>query len=140
MSPAARRTWRVLLIDDDASTRFFVRTAFEAAGFEFAEADRGERALGMLAQCAPDLVLLDYKLLGMDGIACCRLIRGCWRGPLFMLSGREDPLLPAQALAAGADRFVRKPTNWLLLARTARDWLVRQSRPDRVAGPEAGAA
>lgn len=125
MTQTADRQLTVLLIDDDESTRFFVRTAFESFGFRLVEADCGERGLQLLREAAPDLVLVDYKMLGMDGIECCRLIRQCWSGPVFMLSGREDPLLPQQALQAGADKFFRKPTYWCALASAAADWLKR---------------
>lgn len=110
---------RALLIEDDASTRFFVRTALESYGFTVVEVDRGERGLEIFEKVNPDVVLVDYTMPGMDGLECCRRLRARWAGPILMLSGRGDPLLPALALEAGANRFFLKPTNWCYLADAA---------------------
>jgi DNA-binding response OmpR family regulator len=114
---------RALLIDDDENTRCFVRAAFEYHGFIVTEADRGERGLQIFGQANFDVVVVDYQMPGMDGLECCRRMRALWPGPILMLSGREDPQLPAQAIAAGADRFFLKPADWCLLAHAASQML-----------------
>lgn len=110
---------RALVIDDDESTRFFIRAALESYGFAVTEADRAERGLEVFERTQPDVVLVDYKMPGMDGLECCRRLRARWPGPILMLSGREDPQLPVLAGLAGADRFFVKPTNWCYLAEAA---------------------
>jgi DNA-binding response OmpR family regulator len=117
---------RALVIDDDESTRYFIRAAFESFGFKVTEVDRAERGLEVFDQAQPDVVLVDYKMPGMDGLECCRRIRARWPGPILMLSGREDPLLPSLAVQAGADQFFVKPTNWCYLADVASKMLSRR--------------
>jgi len=106
---------RVLVIDDDEDVRCLARAAFENRGFTVLEAERGESGLQLLEH-APDVVLVDYSMPGMDGLECSRRIRARWRGPLFMLSGWADEELPSLALQAGADRFFRKPPRWADIA------------------------
>lgn len=114
---------RALLIDDDENIRGFVRAAFEDQGFVVTEADRGEHGLEILARGSFDVVVVDYQMPGMDGLECCRRMRASWRGPILMLSGREDPQLPAQSIEAGADRFFLKPVDWHVLASAASQML-----------------
>jgi DNA-binding response OmpR family regulator len=110
---------RALVIDDDENTRYFIRTALESFGFRVTDADCGERGLEVFDEVMPDVVLLDYKMPGMDGLECCRRLRARWTGPILMLSGHEDPSLPSLAVQAGASRFLVKPTNWCYLAGAA---------------------
>jgi DNA-binding response OmpR family regulator len=110
---------RALLIDDDEDTRFFARAALEDRGFIVSEADGAERGLEIFGEMNPHVVVVDYQMPGMDGLECCRRLRARWPGPILMLSGREDPRLPALAMEAGADRFFRKPANWRCLAEVA---------------------
>jgi DNA-binding response OmpR family regulator len=107
---------RVLLIDDDEDARCLARAAFENHGFTVLEAERAECGLQILERADPDVVLVDYRMPGMDGLECSRRIRARWRGPLFMLSGWADEQLPSLALQAGADRFFRKPPQWADIA------------------------
>ncbi len=107
---------RVLVIDDDEDARCLARAAFENQGFTVLEAERGERGLQLLEHAQPDVVLVDYRMPGMDGLECSRRIRARWPGPLFMLSGWGDEQLPSLALQAGADRFFRKPPLWAEIA------------------------
>lgn len=132
MSLQTNRALRAVVIDDDESTRFFVRTALETGGFEVFDADRGERGIEVCSRVRPQVVLVDYRMPGMDGLECCgRLVSMLGSGvPIILLSGREDPSLPEMARQAGASKFVQKPTNWLFLARIARDLTGRAPAPD----------
>jgi len=116
----------VLLVDDDPTTRFFLRNALDSVGLRILEADRGDRGVALFNEHRPRLAIVDYRMAGMDGIECCRRLReNAEGGPLtiFMLTGRDDADLPDRARAAGADRFFHKPIHWLGLACTARDAL-----------------
>jgi DNA-binding response OmpR family regulator len=122
MNPATPT--RVLVIDDDESTRFFLKMALESTDFQVFEAASGEEGIVQFEQVQPALVFVDYKMPGMDGVMCCRKLRALSaQVVLIMLSGREDPHMSALAVDAGADRFLNKPTNWVFMARTAREML-----------------
>ena len=76
-SPPSRRSTqqRILVVDDEASIRDLVTTALEFVGFEVAAAADGMRGLAAVADFAPDLVLLDISMPGLDGLEVCRRMR-----------------------------------------------------------------
>ena len=66
---------KILVIDDEADMRFAVRMLLERSGHSVVEADNGDAALTKIDEGAPDLVLLDMRLPGMDGIQILQKIR-----------------------------------------------------------------
>lgn len=101
---------RVCIADDHRLIRSGVRAALEAAGFEVAgEASSGDQVVAMVDEHEPDLVLLDLRMPGADGLSCVAQIKA--RHPhirVIMLSASEDPDDIAAALAAGASAYVGK--------------------------------
>ena len=65
----------VLVADDDASTRFLVRTTLEQAGFDVAECEDGRQAVSEFTRLGPKVVVLDVMMPGMDGFQACAEIR-----------------------------------------------------------------
>lgn len=113
----------VLIVDDDESTRFFLRIAFEAQNFIVAEADSGPTGIQSFEKTSPSVIVADYTMPGMDGIQCCEKIRALEHGqrtPIIMLSGNADPHLFERARHAGVDRFVVKPADWIRFAEEMR--------------------
>jgi two-component system KDP operon response regulator KdpE len=101
---------RILVVDDDASTRRALRVTLSGMGFVIVEAARGEEALSLVRATRFDAVLLDVDMPGMGGVEACRAIRRTVpRLPILMLTvmdGEEDKVL---ALDAGADDYITKP-------------------------------
>ncbi len=100
---------RILVIEDEAPIRRFLRIAVESAGFGFSEAGRGRQGVEMAATGAPDLVLLDLGLPDMDGKQVIAAIREWSQVPILVLSVRDAETEKIAALDAGADDYVTKP-------------------------------
>jgi response regulator RpfG family c-di-GMP phosphodiesterase len=102
---------RILLVDDDAGLRALLRTTFEAVDVELEEADNAASAAGALERMIPDVVVLDVRMPGMDGLELCRRIK---RDPrtqdvaVVLLTG-SDGGTRENGKAVGCDAFVRKP-------------------------------
>lgn len=102
----------VLVVDDDARSRHLLEVVLTIEGYGVVSADSGERALALIEQQPPDVVLLDFLMPGMDGPELCARIRSLpmqRRLPLIVLSGMDDPQARRSAREAGADDFVVKP-------------------------------
>jgi response regulator RpfG family c-di-GMP phosphodiesterase/serine/threonine protein kinase len=107
----ARRR-KVLLVDDEAEIRLFLRAVLEPMGCSCVEADCGGAALEAARREAFDLVLLDVQMPAMSGKEVCQKLRERGTGSylkIFFMSGVESPLSLAEMLAEGADDFLLKP-------------------------------
>jgi DNA-binding response OmpR family regulator len=121
---------RILLVEDDAAIRDMTRLALERDGFEVDTAADGPAGLEAFRAGAPDLVLLDIMLPGLDGVSVCRHIRAQSVVPIVMLSARSDPIDIVLGLEAGADDYVTKPFEPPILAARLRAVLRRVQRLD----------
>jgi CheY-like chemotaxis protein len=100
----------ILVIDDEADMRFAVRMLLERSGHTVIEAGNGEDALAKLDEIIPDLVLLDMRLPGMDGIQILQKLREKQKDlPIIMVTGYGNVELAEQALKLGADHYLSKP-------------------------------
>ncbi|TCT04262.1 response regulator [Aquabacter spiritensis] len=100
---------RILVVEDDAPIRRFLRIALGSAGFATLEAERGRTGIELAATAAPDCVVLDLGLPDMDGKAVIAAIRAWSRVPILVLSVRDAEAEKIAALDAGADDYVTKP-------------------------------
>jgi len=103
---------RVLVVDDDRSTRSALRYALELNGFLVDEADTGAVAIELLARRDPDLVLLDAVMPGTDGFATCTRLKELPQGkdiPVLMITSLDDRNSIERAFAAGASDYITKP-------------------------------
>jgi DNA-binding response OmpR family regulator len=102
---------RVLVIDDEAHIRHMMRLTLEAAGYEVGEAADGPQGLAMCSAGATwDVVLLDQKMPGIDGLETLRRLRE--RAPatrVIMVTAFASIELAVDAMKLGATDFVRKP-------------------------------
>ena len=111
---------KLLIVDDDAEIRASVRLGFELqwSEVEILEASDATRALGLIEDERPDLVLLDVGLPDMDGYAVLRETRAFSAVPVIMLTARDQPMDRVRGLEGGADDYIGKPFDHLeLLAR-----------------------
>ena len=120
---------KVLVVDDAANIRELVSVYFSAAGFEVQQAPDGVSGLAAALEGAPDLVLLDIMLPGMDGAQVCRRIREQSSVPVIMLTARDTDLDKVAMLESGADDYVVKPFSPAELVARARAVLRRMQPP-----------
>jgi DNA-binding response OmpR family regulator len=76
-------------------------------GYDIREAENGADALELMRSENLDLILVDWVMSGMDGLELCRAIRAASDVPIIMVTSKQDGR--ADALAAGANNYVRKP-------------------------------
>jgi len=120
----------VLLVDDDEVNLLLTAMALRERGFHITESSGGEHALKLLADWAPDVIVLDAMMPGLDGFATCRRLRampGYENVPVLMLTGLDDDASITRAYQAGATDFFVKANQWSLLAGRLQ-YLLRASR------------
>ncbi len=100
---------RILIVDDEPAMVGAVSALVGSAGHRVVTAYDGEAALLRFEDEAPDLVLLDLAMPGLDGVEVVRRIRAMSRVPIIILTGEADELAKVEALDAGADDYVTKP-------------------------------
>jgi two-component system response regulator MprA len=101
---------RILVVDDDPRILDVLRRGLSYAGYRVAEAASGEAALATALDHAPDLVILDLMLPGLDGVEVCRRLRaGDTRLPILMLTAKGRIPDRIEGLDAGADDYLVKP-------------------------------
>jgi len=100
---------RILVIDDEAPIRRFLKVVLGTGGFEMLEAERGRQGIEQAATAAPDAIILDLGLPDMDGKAVISAIREWSQAPILILSVRDGEGEKIAALDAGADDYVTKP-------------------------------
>ena len=120
--------YRVLLVEDDPRLAELVVEYLSGYEFSVELVTRGDTALAHFRQSAPDIVVLDLMLPGMDGMVVCRQIREQSDVPILILTAREDTYDEVSGLEQGADDFVNKPVQpRVLLARLRA--LLRRTQP-----------
>jgi NarL family two-component system response regulator LiaR len=110
---------QILIVDDQPRARQSLRallSTWPAAG-EIREAEDGYEAVRLAQEMQPDVVLMDVRMPGMDGLQAARIIKSCWpqiQVVVLTLYGEYE----AEALTAGADAFIGKgePPDRLLAA------------------------
>ena len=108
----------VLLVDDDPNIRRLVQLYLEKEGFEVRTAGRGDDALAAFRRQAPDLMLLDVMLPGMDGWQVLKTVRRTSALPIIMLTAKDETFDKVLGLELGADDYITKPfENKELIAR-----------------------
>ena len=100
---------RVLVVDDEAAIRRYLRASLAAHGYVVFEADSGQAALSSFTAVRPDLVILDLGLPDLDGVEVTRLLRQWTPIPIVILSVRGQEADKIAALDAGADDYLTKP-------------------------------
>jgi len=100
---------RILVVEDEADIRRFVRLALESEGHEVHEAADLKRGLIEAGTRRPDLLVLDLGLPDGDGIDLIRDLRGWSTAPVIVLSARSAETHKIEALDAGADDYLVKP-------------------------------
>lgn len=119
---------RILVVEDEERIRQFLHRGLSYEGYRVDVAEDGPTGLELARENAPDLVLLDVMLPGMDGIEVCRRLRAGGDVPVLMLTAKEAIEDRVMGLDAGADDYLVKPFSFEeLLARIRA--LLRRAQP-----------
>lgn len=101
---------KILVVDDEKDICDFVKNFFEERGFEVLTASNGDDALAIVKSQKPELVLLDIKMQGMDGIAVLKHIREIDKSiKVLMVTAIEDQDKMNEASKLGASEYITKP-------------------------------
>jgi DNA-binding response OmpR family regulator len=106
-APALTRT--ILVVEDEASIADAIATRLRSEGFEVAVARDGHTGIDLCRRLAPDLVVLDLMLPGIDGVDVCREIQRDHPVAVLMLTARDSENDLVVGLAVGADDYLTKP-------------------------------
>lgn len=109
----------ILLVEDDRRLADLTAEYFRQNGLTVAVEARGDRAVARFKAEQPRIVLLDLMLPGADGLTVCRELREFFNGPILIFTARDSDIDQVIGLEAGADDYVAKPVDpMVLLART----------------------
>lgn len=100
---------KVLVVDDEADLRRFVKLRLSRAGYKVFEASNGIEGLEQLYKVKPHLVVLDIMMPRMDGWETCRRIREVSDVPILILSAKGDRGSRVKGLDLGANDYLAKP-------------------------------
>jgi len=101
---------RILIVDDEAVIRLGLRTMLEAQGYRVVgEAADGSRALDLVSRLKPDLVFLDIKMPGVDGVQAARRLQRDGNTPVVILTAYSDREFVDSAKGAGVLAYLVKP-------------------------------
>jgi DNA-binding response OmpR family regulator len=99
----------ILVVEDDVALSNLLRSHLEAEGYTVVQAFDGPSALSTVEQTLPQLIVLDWMLPGMDGLAVCRRLRQTHLTPIIMLTARTEEVDQILGLEVGADDYIAKP-------------------------------
>lgn len=106
------RKYRILIAEDFEDNRIALKLMLKMAGFDPLEAEDGQRAVELVRQQAPDLVLMDISLPILDGLQATRAIRAeaaFQHLPIIIVSAYDTEETRAQARQAGGTDYISKP-------------------------------
>ncbi len=118
----------ILLIEDDARLAELTAAYLEQNGLRIATEARGDRAMERFTRERPRLVLLDLLLPGKDGLSICRELRRVHDVPILILTAKDTDIDHVIGLEAGADDYVMKPVDPMVLLARVRALLRRAER------------
>lgn len=121
----------LIVVEDEANLRHFIRLALEKEGYQVFEADTLQRGLIEAGTRQPDMVVLDLGLPDGDGSELIRQLRGWSAIPVLVLSARSGESDKVAALDAGADDYLTKPFGAAELLARVRAHLRRSTKQDK---------
>ncbi len=109
---AVRTKYRILVVDDEPETAQLVRTWFSGQSYEILEARDGDEGVRLALRDHPDVILLDLRMPGLDGIEAARLLKSdpvSRAIPVILVTASKTLGDKVAAFAAGVDDYVTKP-------------------------------
>src|SRR3954468_888294 len=126
---------RILIVDDNETNRCLLTARLGAEGYETMEAENGERALAVVREVEPDLVLLDVMMPKIDGFEVCRRLKADKSLPfipIVLVTARAETKDIVIGFEAGADEYLPKPLDQAALVARVRSMLRIKSLHDQV--------
>ena len=118
---------RILVVDDDTAVTSVLRRGLSYEGYTVITAQDGPGGLAAARETAPDLVVLDVMMPGLDGLEVLSRLRAADTGlPVLMLTARDTPAEQVQGLETGADDYMVKPFSFEVLLAHIRALLRRR--------------
>ncbi len=99
----------ILVVDDEARMRRFIRMNMELEGYQIIEAENGLQALEQIRQHTPELIIMDVMMPEMDGFETLELLREISTVPVILLTVKSDEEDIIRGLSLGADDYITKP-------------------------------
>jgi DNA-binding response OmpR family regulator len=99
----------ILVVEDEVDINNLIRSHLESEGHTVHQAFDGLTGLALVGQTKPDLLILDWMLPRLDGLAVCRQVRQDYLVPIIMLTARGEEIDRVLGLEVGADDYVVKP-------------------------------
>ena len=125
----------ILLVDDEPTIIDSLTYSLRREGFEVSTALDGAQALDLFSKIRPDLVILDIRLPGIDGLEVCRRLRAHSPVPIIMLTALGNELDRVVGLEVGADDYLPKPFSFRELLARIRSVLRRIELDQRLGKP-----
>src|SRR5207249_11742088 len=125
----------ILVVEDEVDLCNLIRTKLEAEGHSVLQAFDGPAALRVVEVHRPHLVILDWMLPGLDGLAVCRQLRQNYVMPIIMLTARTEEIDRVLGLEVGADDYISKPFSIRELLARVRAVLRRVELDSRSSSP-----
>src|SRR5437762_9143314 len=125
----------ILVVEDEVDLCNLIRTKLEAEGHSVLQAFDGPAALRVVEVHRPHLVILDWMLPGLDGLAVCRQLRQNYVMPIIMLTARTEEIDRVLGLEVGADDYISKPFSIRELLARVRAILRRVELDSRSSSP-----
>ncbi len=127
----------ILLVEDDDRLAKLTQTYLEQNGLSVCIENRGDTAVARFDQVRPRMVLLDLMLPGLDGIEVCKQLRKRFSGPILMLTAKGNDIDQVMGLETGADDYVVKPADPMVLLARIRALLRRaEEQTESMQSPE----
>ena len=115
----------ILLVEDDLRLVELTASYLKQNGFSVTIEQRGDHVLERFQQLNPQLVILDLMLPGLDGVEVCKQLRAIYQGPVLMLTAKSADIDQVIGLESGADDYVVKPVEPMVLLARVRALLRR---------------
>ena len=100
---------KIVVVEDDATLLDTLEYNLEKQGYTVFTASHGLKALDLIREQQPDLIVLDVMLPGLDGLEICRVVRRDMNVPILMLTAKSEELDKVVGLEVGADDYLTKP-------------------------------
>lgn len=121
---------KILVVDDHPSSRMTAVALLSVEGYDVVEAESGMKALALIPEANPDLILLDVMMPGIDGYEVCRHLKADEQTrltPIVFITALDDRHARLRGIEAGGDDFLTKPFDQLELSARVKS-LIRQKR------------